>query len=59
MTWETGGSGSLGGISTTWTLAVVAVGLRFFARRRSKAGLWYDDWLVIPAMVRVPYDPLS
>ncbi len=45
----------LGGIITSWMLATITAYLRFFARRVSKAGLWYDDWLVIPAMVRTPY----
>lgn len=35
----------------TWMLAIITVCLRFFARRLAKAGLWYDDWLVIPATV--------
>ena len=44
-----------GSILATWALAVIAVCLRFLARRRSKAGLWYDDWLMIPATVSIPY----
>ena len=42
-------------IITTWAMALVAVCLRFLARRLSKAGLWYDDWLMIPATVSTPY----
>lgn len=38
----------------TWTLAVTASCLRFTARRLSNAGFWYDDWLIVPAMVSVP-----
>lgn len=38
-------------ILATWALAVIAICLRFLARQLSKAGLWYDDWLMIPATV--------
>lgn len=31
---------------------LIVVSLRFLARRLSKAVLWYDDWLMIPATVR-------
>lgn len=43
-----------GSIIGTWALALIAVCLRFFARRRSKAGFWYDDWLMVPATVSRP-----
>ena len=43
-----------GVLITGWALALTAVCLRFFARRLSKAGFWYDDWLMIPAMVSTP-----
>ncbi|KAM0798769.1 hypothetical protein BDR22DRAFT_934515 [Usnea florida] len=36
-------------IITFFALAVIAVCLRFTARRLSKAGFWYDDWLIVPA----------
>ena len=39
----------------TWTLALTASCLRFTSRRLSKAELWYDDWLIVPAMVSTPY----
>ena len=42
-----------GSILATWALAVIAVCLRFLARRLSKAGLWYDDWLIVPATVSI------
>lgn len=42
-----------GSIIATWVLAVIIVCLRFFARRISNAGLWYDDWLIVPATVRI------
>ncbi|KAM0799244.1 hypothetical protein BDR22DRAFT_324926 [Usnea florida] len=35
----------------TCTLALTASCLRFTARRLSNAGLWYDDWLIVPAML--------
>ena len=44
----------LGSIITTWLLVVITVCLRFYARLSSKAGLWYDDWFIIPATVSIP-----
>lgn len=44
-----------GSIIATWALAVIVVCLRFIARRLSKARLWYDDWLVLPATVNIPH----
>ena len=44
-----------GSIIATWALAVIAVGLRFVARRLSKARFWYDDWLILPATVSIPH----
>ena len=44
-----------GSAIATWALALIIVCLRFIARRRSKAGLWIDDWLIIPATVSIPY----
>ncbi len=52
MNWQ---NFTLGSIVTSWILAIVTVCLRFSARRISKAGLWYDDWLIVPATVRAPY----
>ena len=43
-----------GSIIASWALAVIVVCLRFIARRLSKARFWYDDWLVLPATVRIP-----
>lgn len=43
-----------GVIIATWAIAIVIVCLRFLARRFSKAGLWYDDWLILPAIVSNP-----
>ena len=41
-----------GSTSATWALALIAVVLRFLARRSSKAGYGWDDWLIIPTLVR-------
>lgn len=44
-----------GTIIAIWALVIIIVCLRFLARRLSKAGLWYDDWLVVAATVSTPY----
>ena len=49
----------LGTVVFTWLLMLTTVSLRFVARRLSKAALWYDDWLMIPAAVRQVFGPLS
>ena len=36
---------------TTYVLAVIAVSLRFWARRLMKAQTWVDDWIVALALV--------
>lgn len=33
-------------------LGVIAVSLRFYTRTKAKIGLWIDDWLTLPALVR-------
>ena len=38
-------------IFLTWTLALISVSLRFASRRLAKAGLWIDDWLMVPAFI--------
>lgn len=38
-----------------FTLAVVAVTLRFLARVLIKAPIWWDDFLILVALVRIPY----
>ena len=43
-----------GPMIATCALAITACVLRFVARRMSKAGLWYDDWLIVPALVGAP-----
>ena len=40
-----------GSVLALWYYAVLGLCLRFLARRLSKAGFWYDDWLLIPAFV--------
>lgn len=40
---------TIGSVSATWALATVALFLRFVCRRISKANLWWDDYLMIPA----------
>ena len=35
----------------TFILAVIAIVLRFMARRLTRAPFWWDDWLMIPAIV--------
>lgn len=35
----------------SWARAFFALGLRFFTRTFSRAGLWYDDFVLIPAFV--------
>jgi len=41
----------VGSLFTTWTLAVIAVLLRFVSRKIAKAGLWVDDWLMLSALI--------
>jgi hypothetical protein len=36
---------------TAFTLATIAVVLRFLARILTKASLWWDDWAVLTALV--------
>ena len=35
----------------TFTLAVMAIILRFTARRLTRQPYWWDDWLMLPAIV--------
>ncbi len=35
----------------TFVLAVMAIGLRFTARRLTRLPFWWDDWLMLPAIV--------
>ena len=43
----------------TWSLAAIAVALRFWSRRLVKAGYWLDDWLALLVLVRPDEDPLA
>ena len=47
-------TGIRGPIIATWTLALVVIFLRFASRKVSRAGFWYDDWFMIPSIVRDP-----
>jgi hypothetical protein len=42
-------------VFVTLTLAVVAVALRFLARRLVRAPVWLDDWLALLALVCSSY----
>ena len=35
----------------TFILAVIAISLRFIARRLTRLPYWWDDWLMLPAIV--------
>ncbi len=35
----------------TFILAVIAISLRFTARRLTRLPYWWDDWLMLPAIV--------
>lgn len=48
----------IGSIVATWAFAVITVALRFFARRVSRAGFWWDDWLMLPALVKKIFNRL-
>ena len=40
-------------IATSMTiLPLIAIALRFYARRLKKTGLSWDDYMILPAMVR-------
>ena len=36
---------------STYTLAVIAICLRLTARRLTRLPFWWDDWLMLPAIV--------
>ncbi len=38
-------------IVTTYSLAAVTVLLRFVSRRLKRCPLWWDDWLILVALV--------
>jgi hypothetical protein len=35
-------------------ISAIAVALRFLARWRSRVGFWWDDWVILAAMVQKP-----
>jgi hypothetical protein len=41
-------------VIVTPTLAIIAVALRFLARRLVRTSIWLDDWLTLVALVRYP-----
>ena len=43
----------------TYILALIAINLRFVSRRLSRAPFWWDDWLMIPAIVSYRIATLS
>ena len=49
----------LGADLFTYCLAVLVVILRFISRKISKAPYWWDDWLMVPAIVRLRIDILA
>ena len=47
-------SGAMYALATVMTVvAIVAIGLRFWARRIKRAALSWDDYAIVPALVRV------
>jgi hypothetical protein len=44
-------------VIVTLILAIIAVALRFFARRLVHTSMWLDDWLTLVALVR--YSPIQ
>lgn len=43
----------------TWGVAVLALKARILSRAISRAGLWWDDWLLAPAIVSCSRWPLG
>jgi len=39
-------------------LGTIAVSLRFYTRTKAKIGIRIDDWLILPALVRTPFQAL-
>lgn len=38
-------------IGVILALAITTVALRFYVRRLTKAGIWWDDWLILAALI--------
>ena len=43
----------IGIFTTFFILPAIAVGIRIFSRRLTRLSLWWDDWLILVAMVRL------
>ncbi|CAJ2502527.1 Uu.00g099210.m01.CDS01 [Anthostomella pinea] len=41
----------IGVLSTTWSLAIIAIGLRLWSRRLMRSRLWLDDWLILVSVL--------
>lgn len=48
-----------GSMITLTVIAIIAVILRLFARKISKASFWWDDWTIIIALVKLPNHSLT
>ena len=49
----------LGGTIALQTLSTIIVALRFLSRRTAHIHFWWDDWTIVPALVRCfPYEIL-
>ncbi|KAK1951970.1 hypothetical protein LY78DRAFT_731711 [Colletotrichum sublineola] len=40
-----------GVLASTWTLAAIAVSLRFFARRLRQSRIWPEDWIIVVSLI--------
>ena len=40
-------------------LTIIAVGLRILSRWVSQAGMWWDDWTIVAAMVWTVWSPIA
>ncbi|KAJ0122137.1 hypothetical protein J7T55_002649 [Diaporthe amygdali] len=37
--------------SLTWAMAVACVGMRFWARKLTRSGFWWDDWIILTSII--------
>ncbi|KAI3395580.1 hypothetical protein diail_1092 [Diaporthe ilicicola] len=37
--------------SLSWALAVACVGMRFWARKLTRSGFWWDDWIILSSLI--------
>jgi hypothetical protein len=42
-------------VTTFQVLSMIFVGLRLFTRWMSRLSYWYDDYVIVFAMVRIPF----